>query len=379
MNALLLIVTILVSSFSISAQFITTKSAKKAGEALARGERAAAVRILDQAIAGGKDLEEAHELRGDIRAMSGDLDGAIADFTEVIKLDPSKASVREKRAQFRLFRRDSTGALEDLNSAISLGSRTERNFVDRARVRGDVGDITGAKSDFQTALGLNPNLASAHVGLGVLYENVGETDAAVMQLQEFLDVYEGKRAGKLPKSPTSDGTSNVLVEREGKEKDGSQQFLGISGAVRFEASTPDEMKKVQARIEQVQNISLAYLTLGRLLAGKGELDRAVALYDKGISISKDNTYGYMLRSEARMKKGDLNGTIADLTTVMNLPMRSPGHHLDKGILLILQGKDDEAEKEFEVHLQRFPAGREAVNRKVKEAKELLKGSQPTSL
>ena len=42
----------------------------------------------------------------------------------------------------------------------------------------------------------------------------------------------------------------------------------------------------------------------------------------------------------------------------------------KGILLLLEGKDSEAQVELDLHLARFPKAREFVDKKVEDAKNL---------
>ena len=90
-----------------------------------------------------------------------------------------------------------------------------------------------------------------------------------------------------------------------------------------------------------------------------------------MAITKSNPIGYKFRSEVRIKKGDLKGAIEDLTIVANLPMHLPDNHLDKGILLLLQGKDTEAQVEFDLHLLRFPTAKDNIDKRIEEAKKLL--------
>ena len=69
------------------------------------------------------------------------------------------------------------------------------------------------------------------------------------------------------------------------------------------------------------------------------------------------------------------GAIEDLNVVANSRMGAPDRRVDKGILLLLQGKDDEAEKEFALHLRMFPNDQEFLNKKIGEAKK-LRSQQP---
>ena len=354
------------------AQFYKSESARKAGEKMAKGDRAGAIAALDKAIEQRKDLHETYQMRASMRAGAGDLDGAIADYTEALKITPNNSSLYERRAMLRLFRRDSAGALQDYDAAIAHGSKTEKVYVGRARIKLDAGDVEGAIADYQSALAVNPTLATAHNGLASIFERRGELDAAITHLQDFLDRYEGERAGKLPKAPRETPTgAGVSVKREGKEKDGSQVFLqGGEVVTTFRANSPEELEKQGARLEQTMNLAGAYANLGRMYAQKNDFDKALENYEKGLRIRKGFSYIHKLRSEIRIKQGDLRGAIEDLTVVANSPMGPPDRHFDKGLLLILQGKDDEAEKEFALHLQMFPEARTSVDKRAEEAKKL---------
>jgi len=48
--------------------------------------------------------------------------------------------------------------------------------------------------------------------------------------------------------------------------------------------------------------------------------------------------------ETYQMRASLRGAIEDLTVAANSPMGAPDRHADKGLLLALQGRDDEAEK-----------------------------------
>ncbi len=350
-----------------NAQFNTSETTRKAAEKLVQGDRAGAIAILDKAIEKRKDLLEAYQMRGDLRSMTGDLDGALADYSAALEINPNNAKIYERRARYRMFKRDYAGALKDYDAAIANGLKTERVYSGRAEIKRDMNDIEGATADYLTVLGMNPNLASAHVGLSFILERKGDLNGAIIQLQGFLDRYESNRDGKLPSIKGTSTGESITIKREGKEKDGSQGFISGEGFVT--ANSPEKM-------EQLLNLSLTYFKLGDLYAKINELDKALENYEKGLKIRKDDPYGYKLRSEIRIKKGDLQGAIEDLTVVANSRTGAPDRHFDKGLLLILQGKDAEAEEEFALHLRVFPeVSRESLNKRVEEAKN-LRSKQP---
>ena len=368
---------LLVSVATANAQFYTSETTRKAGEKRSQGDHAGAIAILDRAIEQRKDLHEAYQMRASLRGSLGDLDGAITDYTEALKITPNNATLYERRAMLRSFRRDSAGALQDFDAAIANNLKTESAYTGRARIKQDMGDAEGAIADYQSALFLNPMLASAHNGLASAYERKGDLDAAIVHLQDFLDRYEGKRDGKLPRLPQQTPTGpGVSVRRDGREKDGSQVFLQSGETVvTFKANSPEEMEKQRAKYDQLMHLASAYANLGRMYAKRNDFDRALENYEKGLRIRKGDPYIHKLRSELRIKRGDLQGAIEDLTVATNSQTGAPDRHFNKGLLLVLQGRDDEAEKEFALHLQGFPEGRESLNKRIEAAKK-LRSQQP---
>lgn len=353
------------------AQFFTSETTRKAGEKMSQGDRAGALAILDKAIEKRKDLVEAHQMRANLRASVGDLDGAIADYSAVLEINPNDAKIYQQRARFRIFKRDYAAALNDLDAAIARGLKTEKVYEERGSIKRDMGDLDGAVADYRVALAANPNYASAHTGLAFTLERKGEVDAAIAHLQAFVDRYEAERGGKLPSTNVTQMGEGFAIKREGKEKDGSQAvMIGNEVAVPFTANSPEEMEKQQARHEQLMNLAILYGNLGNMYARRNQLDKALETYAKGLQVNKGNVYIHKMRGAARIKAGDLQGAIEDLTVAVNSRMAAPDRHLDKGLLLTLQGRDEEAEKEFALHRRMFPDSSAALDERIEEAKKL---------
>jgi tetratricopeptide (TPR) repeat protein len=273
----------------------------------------------------------------------------------------------------RAFKRDHAGALKDLDAAIANGLKSERVYTDRASVKYDMGDVAGAVADYQAALAVNPDFASAHNGLASLLDRNGDLDGAIIHLQRFLDRYEGAREGKLPtvKGETSAGIG-VSIKRDSKEKDGTQVFMESGEfTTTFKANSPEEMERQQARYEQLMNLAFVYANLGKMYAKKNDLDKALENYDKGLRIRKNDSYILNMRGEARIKKGDLQGAIEDLSASTSGGRGMADRHLHRGLLLVLQGKDAEAEKEFALHRQTFPGvSATHMDKRIEEARQL---------
>src|SRR5215212_6550752 len=83
--------------------------------------------------------------RGAARFSAGDLDGAIEDFTETLRLDPTHAAA----------------------------------YTNRGLARSDLGDQQGAIADATEALRLAPNNAVAYTNLGLAYLRLREPAEAI--------------------------------------------------------------------------------------------------------------------------------------------------------------------------------------------------------
>ncbi len=377
MKALFLSMCLLVAGLvaPANAQFFTSETTRKAGEKLVKGDRPGAIAVLDKAIEKRKDLLEAYQMRANLRAATGDFDGAIADYSAALEINPNDAKIYQQRALFRRFKRDYAGAVQDLDSAIANGLKSEKVYTLRARLKLDMGDVEGAIADYYAALGINPDLVSAQNELASMLERKGDLEEAIARLQAFLDRYEGKHGGKLPSMNDANPTvPGISIKRQGKEKDSAQVFLQSYGGT-FTANSPEEMEKHEAELEEIMNLMLAYANLGRMYAKKSEFDKALENYEKGLKIRRGDLFIHKLRSEIRIKKGDLQGAIEDLTVVANSPQPMPDSHLSKGLLLVLRGNDAEAEKEFALYVQTFPESAESLRNQIEEAKK-LRSQQP---
>ena len=93
------------------------------------------VEICDRAIASGKfsgtALASLYIGRGADQAGKKNLDGAIADFTEAIKLDPNRAVAFSNRGAVLRQKGERDKALEDLDQAIKLDPKYDSAYNNR--------------------------------------------------------------------------------------------------------------------------------------------------------------------------------------------------------------------------------------------------------
>jgi tetratricopeptide (TPR) repeat protein len=116
----------------------------------------AALAACDRAIASGQhagtDLAKLHTNRGVERKRAGDLAGALADYSEAVRLNPGDPFA----------------------------------YNNRANVRRDMGDLPGAIADYGEALRVDPGYTAGYVNRGMLHERMGALDLARADYREAL-------------------------------------------------------------------------------------------------------------------------------------------------------------------------------------------------
>ena len=92
------------------------------------------------------------------KAESGNLKGAIADWTKAIELYPQYAFAYYNRGKAKRNLDDYEGAISDYSKAIELNPNYYQAYTNRGIVLEIVGDLKGACKDWKTAEALGDTL-----------------------------------------------------------------------------------------------------------------------------------------------------------------------------------------------------------------------------
>src|SRR5207249_5184060 len=134
----------------------------RAGARGFNGDRNGAIADLSHAIDLDPKSEPAVYRRGAFKLQKGDYDGAITDLSRAIELSPNTADYYSDRGLAKLRKRDNDGALADYNGAINLDPKNAGAFNSRGVIKKSKGDLDGAIADFTKAIELNDKLGIAY-------------------------------------------------------------------------------------------------------------------------------------------------------------------------------------------------------------------------
>jgi lipoprotein NlpI len=128
----------------------------------------------------------AYSNRGNAHHATGDIESAIADYSEAIRLDPKGAAAFNNRGSAYSDKGDLDRAIADYNEAIRLDPTSARAFNNRGFAYRAKGDLDRAIADYSEAIGIDPKDAAAFVNRGVAYRAKGDNDRAIADYSEAI-------------------------------------------------------------------------------------------------------------------------------------------------------------------------------------------------
>ena len=133
--------------------------------------------------------------RGTCYYAKHNIDRAVADYDQALRLDPKNAAAYDNRGNALHARGDWDGALKDYNESMRLNSRNPYVYVNRASVLMALGDLSGAFADYAKALTLNPREEYARAGRTEIYLLRNEPEKALKEANATISVAPGEGIG----------------------------------------------------------------------------------------------------------------------------------------------------------------------------------------
>lgn len=232
---------------------------------------------------------------GIAKQSKGDLDGAIADYTHAIELDPKFALAYSNRGRAKALKRDLDGAIEDYTRAIELNPTLALAYGDRAKAKHLKGDLDSAISDSTRATELDPKFAYAFEIRGYAKQVKGDLDEAIADYNRAIEIdpnfaqaYVYRGVAKLNKRDRDGAIADYTRAIEMDPKDALGYFLRGEADSNFDAAIDDYTHAIELH----QTDALPYYGRGKAKQKKGDLDGALADYTRAIELDPKLVGGY---------------------------------------------------------------------------------------
>jgi tetratricopeptide (TPR) repeat protein len=325
----------------------------------------------------------------------GDMDGAIADFTTYIGLQPDDESSYLYRGEAKMANLDSDGAITDFTKAIELKPDDAVAYCDRGSAKKEgVVDLDGAIADLNKAIQLKPDYADAYYLRG-LTESMkrafsgGSHDAAIADFSKTIelkpddvDAYKNRADEKRDAGDYTGAIadySKVLELKPGEmtacyERANAERLKGdLDGAIadftkliEFEIANANSDKTntdktiLDTTIDAVDSIILksdyprSYLGRGLAKMAKNDVDGAIVDYSEAITLNTNDEVAYLDRGKAEKVKGDLDDAIADYSEAIAFETNNVNAFNDRGIAKQAKGDLDGAIADYSKVLELKP-------------------------
>lgn len=176
------------------------------------------------------------------------------------------------------------------------GESTYRNTL-RRQIYKVTGNTEGAISDLQEKIDKNPKKEQDYLNLIFLYSEQGDTEKAFETAKELLKndpnnemVHFALYKFYLDAGDTQAAMASMKKVFASKQLDKESQYKVLGDFIQFVQSNPeyeDELQNIVALFSEEDN-GLVYEKLGDFYRAKGKKEQALAFYEQGIAIDKDN-------------------------------------------------------------------------------------------
>lgn len=279
---------------------------------------------IEQGLCDAPDNPQLFLGRGLLRASSGDLAGAIGDFTSAVGLRSDFASAYLERAKAYMQQDEPERAMADLADAMLHAPVSGTACAMRAAILADLGRTDEAIADLTTALGREPHNPDYRVQRAHFYLSQAKNELALEELQivqaEHPDQVvawglSGIAHQQLDEFPEAIADCSEAIDR------GLMMpavFFSRAVARHFTGETESALADLEQTLEMAPDHAAAYNARGLILAGELDFDAAEQDFSAAIEHSSDWAMPWLHRGNTHAARGEMRQAIHDYDQAIRL-------------------------------------------------------------
>jgi tetratricopeptide (TPR) repeat protein len=260
----------------------------------ARGDLDGAIAELQEALRLDPNYSHAHNNLGAALRDREDLDGALAEFREAIRLDSEYATAHNNLGVTLGMKGDLDGALKEIREAIQLDPRDAKARNDLGLTLAVKGDRDGAIDAYREAIRIDPGYAWARNNLGVALREKGDLDGAIEQFQELtrLDPQSADAHVNLGDALQARGDRAGAADAYQKAtwlRPSAVSHYNLGNLLR-QTGRPEEAERAYREAVRLDgnHHGAAIDALADLQLSRGNLDGAIATYQKSLQLQPED-------------------------------------------------------------------------------------------
>ncbi len=240
---------------------------------------------------------------GTAKAQLGDSDGAIADYTTAIALNPRLVVAYNNRGNLRQYLGDMDGAIADFSTVLAIDARSPIAYNNRAIVYSQLAKYDEAIADYSYALALQPNFTSVYNNRANAYCQMGDYAAAVADYSKSIEF---------------DPNFAVAYSNRGNIH-------------RIQHNLAAALIDYDRAVALDPQLLIAYYNRGICHRQLGNHQAAIADYTQTLALDPQYYYAYYHRGNTRQYLGDKRGAIADFTQTIRFDPNHVNAHYNRAV------------------------------------------------
>jgi tetratricopeptide (TPR) repeat protein len=318
----------------------------------------------------------AHLAFGKALLSEGKVPEAVSALEEAVRLDPESGEAHYQLglALSRAGRREEAAAsLKKGREMVSAGDRVQHAALDIAEGRAalDRGDLRDAVSKFQRALKAVPDAADAHRYLGEALEKQGDTGGAAIaytraqQLNpSLLAAKEGlQRIAALSARPAGESTTGIAVAADRRAVDGiddAGRVAELEGYIR-DGRFAEVEPLLTTYVDQRPDSPWGWYALGYSQFGQKKIGASIKSLAKSLQLDIKNAEAHKILGRNLMIIGRYDAAQIEFEQAIKYKADSAESYYNLGKLFSIQDNWESARKALEGALRIDPSYLEALD------------------
>jgi tetratricopeptide (TPR) repeat protein len=286
------------------------------------------------------------------KEKQGDKVGAIADYTQAIRLNDQNSDAYYKRANVHYDLGKYQQAIQDYTQAIQADPNNAKAYYNRGLAYSDIADIRSAIKDFAQVIRLNPNDADAYHQRALSYYQLKDYKTAIEDYTQSIrlnpnDANSYTNRG-LARSAAGDKQGAMSDFTQALELEPKKASIYYSrGRARFNlADYQGAMEDFSTTISLEPNQADAYTNRCSAYLNLGSYDKAIEDCSQAISIDPKNSEAYNNRCIANLNLGDYQKAAEDCSLTIGLVSNNPKAYSNRGLARSATGDKQGAIEDF---------------------------------
>lgn len=347
----------------------------------------------ERVLAGDARNVEAQILLANALAGLKDLDGAVAQLEEAVRLNPDRSTTYTNLGQIQLERGRRDAAEQAFRRAVELAPKSGLARLSLANFYWMTARLPDAESELKAALQSEPDSPLVRRTAATFYLSTGRRDEAEPHLRRVVELTNTPAASlmladyyvaqkreadarrilePLVAAPPSAVDANVrlavLDRASGNAGEATkrldrvlatdaknlQALLLRSSFLLSEGKPEDALKAAQAAVESHPDAASAFFTLGRVQAARREKDQAIAAYEQTVRLNPRAGEAKVAIARLQLADGNLDSSVAMAQEALSAQPQNADARLALVQGLIRRGDLARAQTELDILKTRFP-------------------------